>query len=117
MQSFALFCCCPAAVLNSFGRLVQGAESAGLQMAVLNCATQPGWDLKERALLTLKALLQAGTNNLRVLSSLDALAKLQHLGKWIEIEDTGYREELQQLHASVLRMLAAGPRYALSDEL
>ena len=97
--------------------MVQGAESDGLHAAVLNSATQPVWDLRERALLTLKALLQAGDHHRRILSLLDAPAKLQSAGKWAEIQDTGYREELQQLHASVLSMLATSPGHAPSDEL
>lgn len=95
--------------------MVQGAESAGLHAAVLDSATQPVWDLKERALLTLKALLQAGHHHIDVLNSLDATTKLQSVGTWAEIQDTGYRDELQQLHASVLSMLAARPQH--SDEL
>ena len=97
--------------------MVQGVESAGLHTAVLNSAIQPGWDLRERSLLTLKALLQAGDHHVHILNSLDAFTKLHSIGKWAEIDDIGYREELQQLHASVLGMLATFPRHAPSDEL
>lgn len=106
MHSFELFLC-----------LVQGAESAGLELAVLSSVVQPGWDIRERALLTLKALLQAEEGNVQVFNSLGASIKLQSLGSWAEIQDTGYREELHQLHAFVLSLLASSPRHAPSDEL
>ena len=96
---------------------MQGAETAGLQAAVLRCASQPGWDIMERALLALEALLRADARNKHVLDSLSAAAKLQSAGNWSELEDEGYREEMQQLHESVLGMLTANPNVLPPDEL
>lgn len=96
---------------------MQDAETAGLHAAVLRCASQPGWDIKERALLALEALLSADTQNKHVLDSLSASTKLQSAGSWTELEDEGYREEMQQLQDSVLSKLTADPKMPPPDEL
>ncbi|KAK9838676.1 hypothetical protein WJX74_001124 [Apatococcus lobatus] len=94
---------------------LQGAESAGLHAAVLSSAVQSGWDIKERAMLTLAALLKADAHSVHLLNALGAATKLQE--NWSELQDVGYREELQQLHASVIHMLASSRANAFPDEL
>ena len=78
---------------------------------------QEAWDLHERALLALEALLKADERSAEVLEASGAAEKLRSIS-WLELEDDGYREELQQLHASVLKLLISPGRRNLSkDEL
>ncbi len=74
--------------------------------------------MRERALRTLLAVLQADPANAAILNGEGAASSLQNIAGWTEVEDEGYREELHQLHAGILNLLAGAPGAAQAkDEL
>ena len=107
------------ALVHRTSIILQVPEVQGLHAAILRCATQASCDIRERALQSIKILLEAdGAGYTQILDALGAATELQQTSGCNEPNDVGYREGLLELHTSVIHALVSNRQGAsVKDEL